>query len=119
MNKLHPVPVARALISVSDKSGIVPFARALHALGIEILSTGGTARLLLENQVPVVEVADYTGFPEIMGGRVKTLHPFPANENLSTDTPAAASPSANATTSGRSLLPVTPWPIATTTSAPG
>lgn len=65
----------RALISVSDKKGIVDFARVLHQRGVEILSTGGTARELASNGVPVIEVADVTGFPEIMGGRVKTLHP--------------------------------------------
>ncbi|SEH07646.1 bifunctional phosphoribosylaminoimidazolecarboxamide formyltransferase/IMP cyclohydrolase [Candidatus Venteria ishoeyi] len=67
--------ISRALISVSDKTGIVEFARALQAQGIEILSTGGTARLLSENTIPVIEVSDYTGFPEMMEGRVKTLHP--------------------------------------------
>ena len=67
--------IARALVSVSDKAGIVEFARALHALGIEILSTGGTAGQLREAGVPVVEVSSYTGFPEMMDGRVKTLHP--------------------------------------------
>ena len=67
--------IRRALISVSDKSGLTEFARALSARGIEILSTGGTARLLTEVGVPVTEVSDHTGFPEIMGGRVKTLHP--------------------------------------------
>ena len=67
--------VARALISVSDKTGIVEFARALHELGIEILSTGGTAKQIGDSGVPVVEVSSYTGFPEMMGGRVKTLHP--------------------------------------------
>ena len=67
--------IKRALISVSDKTGIVDFARALSETGIEILSTGGTAKLLQENKVPVVEVSDYTGFPEMMDGRVKTLHP--------------------------------------------
>ena len=68
-------PIQRALVSVSDKTGIVEFARALHARGVEILSTGGTARLLAEAGLPVVEVSDYTGFPEMMAGRVKTLHP--------------------------------------------
>ena len=68
-------PVKRALISVSDKTGIVEFARALAAQGVEILSTGGTFRLLTENGVAAVEVSDYTGFPEMMDGRVKTLHP--------------------------------------------
>ncbi len=68
-------PIRRALISVSDKSGVLEFARALATAGVEILSTGGTARLLTENDVPVTEVAEYTGFPEMMDGRVKTLHP--------------------------------------------
>ncbi len=67
--------IARALISVSDKTGIVDFARGLAQLGVEILSTGGTARLLREAGVAVVDVSDYTGFPELMAGRVKTLHP--------------------------------------------
>jgi len=67
--------VKRALISVSDKTGIVEFAQALSNLGVEILSTGGTARLLHENGIAVTEVSDYTGFPEMMDGRVKTLHP--------------------------------------------
>jgi phosphoribosylaminoimidazolecarboxamide formyltransferase/IMP cyclohydrolase len=65
----------RALLSVSDKTGIVEFAQQLHALGVEILSTGGTAKLLREQYIPVIEVSDVTQFPEIMGGRVKTLHP--------------------------------------------
>jgi len=68
-------PVRRALISVSDKEGIIEFARTLHDQGIEILSTGGTARLLIDNMIPVMEVSKHTGFPEIMDGRVKTLHP--------------------------------------------
>ncbi|OEY65687.1 bifunctional phosphoribosylaminoimidazolecarboxamide formyltransferase/IMP cyclohydrolase [Marinobacter sp. X15-166B] len=68
-------PVRRALISVSDKTGIVEFARALTQLGVELLSTGGTFRLLQDNQIQVTEVSDYTGFPEMMDGRVKTLHP--------------------------------------------
>ncbi|WP_019864462.1 bifunctional phosphoribosylaminoimidazolecarboxamide formyltransferase/IMP cyclohydrolase [Methylovulum miyakonense] len=67
--------ITRALISVSDKSGIVDFCRALNQLGIEILSTGGTFKTLTENNVPATEVSDYTGFPEMMDGRVKTLHP--------------------------------------------
>ncbi|RCX26206.1 bifunctional phosphoribosylaminoimidazolecarboxamide formyltransferase/IMP cyclohydrolase [Thioalbus denitrificans] len=68
-------PIRRALISVSDKTGVVDFARRLQERGVEILSTGGTARLLAENGIPVVEVSDHTGFPEMMDGRVKTLHP--------------------------------------------
>ncbi len=70
-----PPPVRRALLSVSDKSGLLELARALAGRNIEILSTGGTARLLTEGGVAVREVASHTGFPEIMGGRVKTLHP--------------------------------------------
>jgi phosphoribosylaminoimidazolecarboxamide formyltransferase/IMP cyclohydrolase len=62
--------------STSDKTGLVDFARALAARGIEILSTGGTASLLTEQEIPVTEVSDYTGFPEMMAGRVKTLHPL-------------------------------------------
>ncbi|MBM3361952.1 MAG: bifunctional phosphoribosylaminoimidazolecarboxamide formyltransferase/IMP cyclohydrolase [Betaproteobacteria bacterium] len=64
-----------ALISVSDKTGLVDFARELHALGVHLLSTGGTAKLLAEQGLPVTEVADMTGFPEMLDGRVKTLHP--------------------------------------------
>ena len=67
--------IARALLSVSDKHGLVDFARALARRGIELLSTGGTAQALRNAGVAVREVADYTGFPEIMDGRVKTLHP--------------------------------------------
>ncbi|MGZ8159392.1 MAG: bifunctional phosphoribosylaminoimidazolecarboxamide formyltransferase/IMP cyclohydrolase [Methylobacter sp.] len=67
--------VTRALVSVSDKSGIVDFCRELNQLGIEILSTGGTAKTLAEHNIPATEVSDYTGFPEMMDGRVKTLHP--------------------------------------------
>lgn len=69
---LPPAPVTRALISVFDKTGVLEFARGLHALGVEILSTGGTARMLAEAGVPVIEVSDYTGFPEMLDGRVKT-----------------------------------------------
>ncbi|HIF5677931.1 bifunctional phosphoribosylaminoimidazolecarboxamide formyltransferase/IMP cyclohydrolase [Vibrio parahaemolyticus] len=68
-------PIRRALISVSDKTGIVEFAQALAKRGVDILSTGGTARLLAEQGIAVTEVSDYTGFPEMMDGRVKTLHP--------------------------------------------
>ena len=68
-------PVRRALLSVSDKTGIVEFARELRERGIELLSTGGTAKLLVSHGIPVKEVAEHTGFPEMMDGRVKTLHP--------------------------------------------
>ena len=65
-----------ALISVSDKTGIVEFAQALHALGVRLVSTGGTAKLLAQASLPVTEVAEVTGFPEMLDGRVKTLHPM-------------------------------------------
>ena len=68
-------PIRRALISVSDKSGIIDLARNLHAQGVELLSTGGTASLIAQQDIPVIEISDYTGFPEMMAGRVKTLHP--------------------------------------------
>jgi phosphoribosylaminoimidazolecarboxamide formyltransferase/IMP cyclohydrolase len=68
-------PIHRALISVSDKTGILDFALELHKYGIEIFSTGGTADLLRKGGIPVIQVSDYTGFPEMMDGRIKTLHP--------------------------------------------
>jgi phosphoribosylaminoimidazolecarboxamide formyltransferase / IMP cyclohydrolase len=67
--------VKQALISVSDKTGVVELCKALHALGIKLISTGGTAKLLAEQGLPVTEIADHTGFPEMLDGRVKTLHP--------------------------------------------
>jgi phosphoribosylaminoimidazolecarboxamide formyltransferase/IMP cyclohydrolase len=70
-----PRPIKRALLSVSDKTGIVEFARSLSQKGVDLLSTGGTAKLLADNGIKVTEVSDYTGHPEIMDGRVKTLHP--------------------------------------------
>lgn len=69
------IKIKRALISVSDKTGILDFAKELNKLGIEILSTGGTAKLLQDNFIPIKEVSSYTGFPEMLNGRVKTLHP--------------------------------------------
>ena len=69
------LPIKQALLSVSDKTGVVEFAQALHARGVKLLSTGGTAKLLAEKGIPVTDVADYTGFPEMLDGRVKTLHP--------------------------------------------
>ena len=68
-------PVRRALLSVSDKNGLIPFAQRLHAMGIELVSTGGTSRALSEAGLPVIDISSVTGFPEIMNGRVKTLHP--------------------------------------------
>ena len=70
-----PQAIRRALISVSDKTGIVELARELHRRDVELLSTGGTAKLIAGESIPVTEISDYTGFPEMMAGRVKTLHP--------------------------------------------
>jgi len=67
--------IQRALISVFDKTGLVPFAKVLAEAGVEIISTGGTAKVLKENSINVIELGDYTGFPEMLDGRVKTLHP--------------------------------------------
>src|SRR5438105_12791522 len=67
--------IQRALISVSDKTGLVDFARELRAFGIELISTGGTAQALRDAGLPVVNLSEYTSFPEMMDGRVKTLHP--------------------------------------------
>jgi phosphoribosylaminoimidazolecarboxamide formyltransferase/IMP cyclohydrolase len=69
------LPIRRALISVSDKTGLIEFARFLAGRGVEILSTGGSAKAMRESGLPVIEVADHTGFPEMLDGRVKTLHP--------------------------------------------
>ena len=67
--------IRRALISVSDKTGLIEFVRELHQLGVEIISTGGTARVVKEAGLPVIEISVFTGFPEMLDGRVKTLHP--------------------------------------------
>ena len=67
--------IRRALISLSEKTGLVEFARELHGLGVELLSTGGTAKTLRDNKLPVIDVSEYTGSPEILDGRLKTLHP--------------------------------------------
>ncbi len=67
--------IRRALLSVTDKTGIVAFARVLHELGVQLISTGGTANALREAALPVVDVAEVTGFPEMLDGRVKTMHP--------------------------------------------
>ena len=69
------IAIRRALISVSDKAGLAPFARALVSRGVALVSTGGSARALAEAGLPVTEVAEVTGFPEMLDGRVKTLHP--------------------------------------------
>ena len=67
--------IKRAVISVTDKSGVVEFAKSLSELGVQILSTGGTAKAIREGGIPVIDIAEYTGFPEMLDGRVKTLHP--------------------------------------------
>ena len=67
--------IRRALLSVSDKAGLLEFAKFLVGMGVELISTGGTAKVLREAGVKVMELSDYTGFPEMMDGRVKTLHP--------------------------------------------
>ena len=72
---MKEVKIKRALVSVSDKTGAVQLGQTLHAMGVQILSTGGTARSLQEAEIPVMEVSRYTGFPEMMDGRIKTLHP--------------------------------------------
>ena len=72
---MHLAKIKRAVISVSDKNGIVDFAKELAASGVDIISTGGTFKLLKENGIKVTEVSDVTGFPEMLDGRVKTLHP--------------------------------------------
>src|SRR5687767_15746181 len=71
----HPRRISRALLSVSDKSGLIDFAKALASHGVELVSTGGTAKAIAEAGLKVIDVAEVTGFPEMMDGRVKTLHP--------------------------------------------
>ena len=75
MSSTNRKQIRRALVSVYDKSGLIDLATALHSAGVEILSTGSTAKSIADSGIPVTEVESYTGFPEIMGGRVKTLHP--------------------------------------------
>jgi phosphoribosylaminoimidazolecarboxamide formyltransferase/IMP cyclohydrolase len=70
------IHIRRALVSVSDKSGLAGLSDVLHRLGVELISTGGTANFLRERQIPVIDISEYTGFPEILDGRVKTLHPL-------------------------------------------
>ena len=72
----NPTQVKRALISVFDKTGVVELAQSLNGLSVKILSTGGTAKALRDSNIPVTDVSDYTQFPEIMDGRVKTINPF-------------------------------------------
>ena len=71
-----PIKIKRALISVFDKTGVVELSQSLHKLGVEILSTGGTAKTLRDSNISVTDVSDYTQFPEIMDGRIKTINPL-------------------------------------------
>ena len=109
-----------ALLSVSDKTGIVDFARELHALGVRLLSTGGSARLLAEAGLPVTEVADITGFPEMLDGRVKTLHPRIHGGLLARrDLPAHMAALAEHDIGTIDLLIVNLYPFAQATARPG
>ena len=72
---MSELPIRRALLSVSDKTGLIEFSTGLLEFGVEIISTGGTAKALREADLPIIEIDDFTGFPEMLDGRVKTLHP--------------------------------------------
>jgi len=112
--------IERALISVSDKSGVVELARALADAGVAILSTGGTAKLLADNGVPVTEVSDYTGFPEMLDGRVKTLHPKIHGGLLARrDLPAHMAALGEHGIDRIDLLVVNLYPFSATVSRPG
>ena len=112
--------VQRALISVSEKAGIVELGRSLAALGVQILSTGGTAKLLADAGVPVVEVSDHTGFPEMLDGRVKTLHPTIHGGLLARrDVPAHMAAIASHGIGTIDLLVVNLYPFEATVARPG
>ena len=109
-----------ALLSVSDKTGILEFARGLHGLGIRLLSTGGTAKLLADNGLPVTEVADHTGFPEMLDGRVKTLHPMVHGGLLARrDVPAHAAALQHHGIAPIDILVVNLYPFEATVAKPG
>jgi phosphoribosylaminoimidazolecarboxamide formyltransferase/IMP cyclohydrolase len=109
-----------ALISVSDKTGVLAFAQALHALGVKLLSTGGTAKLLAKAGLPVTEVADHTGFPEMLDGRVKTLHPTIHGGLLARrDVPAHMKALADHGIATIDLLVVNLYPFEATVARPG
>ena len=113
-------PIRQALISVSDKAGLLELARGLAARNIRILSTGGTAKLLADNGIAVTEVADHTGFPEMLDGRVKTLHPKIHGGLLARrDLPAHMSAIAAHDISGIDLLVVNLYPFEATVAKPG
>ena len=109
-----------ALLSVSDKTGIVEFAQALHAQGVRLLSTGGTAKLLAQAGLPVTEVSEITGFPEMLDGRVKTLHPKIHGGLLARrDLPAHMQAIEQHGISGIDLLVVNLYPFEATVAKPG
>ena len=111
--------IKQALISVSDKTGVVEFARGLAGFGVNLLSTGGTAKLLRDAGLPVTEVADYTGFPEMLDGRVKTLHPrIHAGLLGRRDLPAHAEAMRTSHIPGIDLLAVNLYPFAQTVARP-
>lgn len=113
-------PIERALLSVSDKTGIVPFARRLRDLGVKIVSTGGTARALREGGVDLVEIEEFTGFPEILDGRVKTLHPrVHAGILYRRDDQAHVRTMADLSLEGIDLVAVNLYPFEDTIARPG
>src|SRR2546425_7334584 len=113
------IPIRTALISVSDKSGLAEFARGLARFKVKILSTDGTAKLLAEQDLPVTEVADYTGFPEMLDGRVKTLHPrLHAGILARRDSPAHLAAIKAAGIEPIDLVVVTLYPFAQTVAKP-
>ena len=112
------IPLKRALLSVSDKAGIVDFAQSLHDRGVELVSTGGTARALREAGLPVRDVAELTGFPEMMEGRVKTLHPVVHGGLLAVrDDPAHAASMAEHGIGGIDLLVINLYPFEATVAS--
>src|SRR2546427_9145242 len=114
------IPIRTALISVSDKSGLAEFARGLARFKVKILSTDGTANLLAEQALPVTEVADYTGFPEMLDGRVKTLHPrLHAGILARRDSPAHMAAIKAAGIEPIDLVAVNLYPFAQTVESPG
>ena len=112
--------IKRALISVSDKTGVVDFARALHEAGVEIVSTGGTMKAIKGAGIPVTYVSDVTGFPEIMDGRVKTLNPYIHGGILAVrDNPEHVREMKEHKITGIDLVAVTLYPLTATIEKPG
>lgn len=111
--------IKQALISVSDKTGVIDLAHALHHSGVKIISTGGTARLLKDENIPVIEISDYTGFPEMLDGRVKTLHPkVHAGILARDDLPAHKTAMKKAAITDIELVVVNLYPFSQTVSQP-